>query len=71
MTHIFSLNSKSSRRILLTPGLLCTLTAAVSVGGAMPGQAAYPPTATGSHGAVAADHELASQAGVEILSQGG
>lgn len=71
MTHIFSLNSKSSRRILLTPGLLCALTAAVSVGGSTPGQAAYPPTATGSHGAVAADHELASQAGVEILSQGG
>jgi gamma-glutamyltranspeptidase len=71
MRYIFSLNCKKLRRKLPRSGLTAALTVAVSIGVSTDGRAAYPHTVTGSAGAVAADHELASQAGAEVLSQGG
>lgn len=71
MSYIFSLNCKKLRRKLPRSGLAATLTAALSIGVSTDAHAAYPHTITGSAGAVATDHELASQAGAEILSQGG
>lgn len=71
MSYIFSLNCKNLRRKLQRPGLTVSFTVAVSLGVSTPGHAAYPHTVTGSAGAIAADHELASQAGAEVLSQGG
>jgi len=71
MTYIFSLNCKYLRRKLSAHGIAHTLAMTLGLGAATPAQAAYPHTVTGSGGAVAADHELASQAGAEVLSQGG
>lgn len=71
MSYIFSLNCKHSRRKLVKPTLAGVISLAVSLGNLSVGQAAYPHTVVGQAGAVAADHELASQAGAEILSQGG
>lgn len=71
MSYIFSLNCKHSRRKLVRRTLAGAITLAVSVASLPVGHTAYSHTAVGQAGAVAADHELASQAGAEILSQGG
>lgn len=71
MTHIFSLNHMYSRRKFRRPRLVCAAVLSALFGSEASLEAAYPHTVTGSSGAVAADHELASQAGAEILAQGG
>lgn len=71
MTHIFSLNHKNSRRKFSLSRLVGVGLFTLLLGSETQPHAAYPPTVTGSTGAVAADHELASQAGAEILAQGG
>lgn len=68
MTHIFSLKwSRRSQKI--RP--LATACLALNLFAEPASRGAYPRNPSGTVGAVSADHELASQAGAEILSQGG
>lgn len=69
MTYIFSAKWKRAPRRFAR--FSCFLLGSLLIVSETATEAAYPRSIVGKAGAVAADHELASKAGAEILSQGG